>query len=891
MNDQLLSTLTALREGFIAKLPGRLVVLQALLDKVKRGKSGALAELHRAAHSLVGTAGTYRLMQVSEAARELENIASFLQEPVNEVDQHALDTAYAGLASCAARSALNLVSAQLKRTVSARVMVVEDDPEQAEWLRSVLEEAGYRVGMYSELESFRAALQEADLPAAVIMDMVFPEGDEAGAQIIAQMKQHSLKVVPVIFLSVRQDMAAKLAAHRAGATRYLTKPVEREALLRVIADSAALAPDTPYRVLVVDDSKSQLAVHSHMLRQADMEVCESGNPLEVLNILENFPAELLLLDMHMPECSGPELAAILHDDERYSGIPIVYLSTETDVSRQLLALDRGGDHFLSKPVNPMHLVSVVCLHARRFRQSKEQAEAMRAMRYEQERHQQALDAHAIVSVTDVSGNIQYVNDKFCAISGYAREELLGKNQRVVKSSVHPGEYFDAMWEAISSGKIWQGEICNRTKSGSLYWVQTSIVPFLDKSGLPYQYISIRTDITHLKGIEQALLVSKEAAESASRAKSEFLASMSHELRTPLNAILGFSQLFTMDARIPQDARENAREIERAGQHLLSLINDMIDLARIEAGKLGFSVEPVSMESVLKGSFSMVESFARERGIRLLVNGATGQDITVQADHLRLRQVLINLLTNAVKYNKPQGTVNLSCNLGEGKVRISVTDTGYGIPVELHGRIFNAFDRLGEERGDIEGTGIGLVITKRIVEAMGGTIGFESIVGQGSTFWVEMPLAIEGENHSLEQADDAVIQHATAQSDRPIVLYVEDNPMNVRLMQQIFAGRKNLELCLAGSAEEGMERANQLHPSLILMDINLPGMDGYKALELLKADEYTRHIPVVAITANAMKGDEERCLSSGFSAYQAKPLNISGFLMMLDQYIQSGSARG
>ena len=228
------------------------------------------------------------------------------------------------------------------------------------------------------------------------------------------------------------------------------------------------------------------------------------------------------------------------------------------------------------------------------------------------------------------------------------------------------------------------------------------------------------------------------AESANRTKSEFLSSMSHELRTPLNAILGYAQLFSMNPDLSDDIKEQARDIENAGRHLLALINDMIDLSRIEAGKMELSVEPVSVRAVTADAMAMVASLAETHGIGLVdVDCAGREDMVVHADNIRLRQVLINLLSNAIKYNRPHGSVRLACQARDGKVRISVADTGLGIPADKQSRIFNSFDRLGRETGAVEGTGIGLVITKRIVEAMGGSIGFDSTAGLGSTFWVEL----------------------------------------------------------------------------------------------------------------------------------------------------------
>ncbi|MBI3222535.1 MAG: response regulator [Nitrosomonadales bacterium] len=805
-------------------------------------------------------------------------------------------------------------------------------------------------------------------------------------------------------------MEARLAAHRAGAVSYLTKPVDTEHLLGVIGGFVDHEQIQPYRVLLVDDSRSQLAFHAHVLRTAGMEVRETDNPMLVYDILEDFAAEIVLLDMYMPQCSGVELASMLRDDRRYEGIPIVYLSSETSIARQVQALGSGGDHFLVKPADPEQLVTVVLKRARQFRRANEMEEQLRAAQYAQERKREALDAHAIVSIADVGGNIIYVNDKFCHISGYTREELMGSNHRIIKSGVHSAGFYADMWHTITGGDIWQGEVCNRAKDGRLYWVESTIVPFLDEHGLPYQYISMRTDVTRLKHsesekeqtlgrLEEAqaraqlgnwtadmltgalhwskeifhifghdpdgftpsveaflraihpddvelvkeserraattgqhdvvhrivrpdgeiryvhelargefdaqgrlvrlsgtvqdvtelkmaeieLLQAKEQAEAASRTKSEFLASMSHELRTPLNAILGFSQLLDMDADLNQENRGHAREIQRAGQHLLALVNDMIDLARIEAGKLELSIEPVQIASVMEESLSMMESLARKSGIRLIEKRCEKDDLTVHADYVRLRQALFNLLSNAIKYNRPEGSVCLACTCDAGRLRISVADTGPGIPLDMQARIFNAFDRLGEERGDVEGTGIGLVITKRIVEAMGGRVGFESTPGQGSTFWIELAL---GSGAAEQIAAPAVVAALTQTGKHRIkckVLYVEDNPMNVRLMQQIMSARKQLALMLADTAESGIAHAQAELPGLILMDINLPGMDGYAALEALKADARTAAIPVIAISANAMKGDRERGLEAGFCEYLIKPLDVAQFLAILDQF--------
>jgi signal transduction histidine kinase/CheY-like chemotaxis protein len=396
----------------------------------------------------------------------------------------------------------------------------------------------------------------------------------------------------------------------------------------------------------------------------------------------------------------------------------------------------------------------------------------------------------------------------------------------------------------------------------------------------------------LEIINHELELAMEAAKSANAAKSAFLSSMSHELRTPLNAILGFAQILTSDS-LPTtlaQKKEFANHVLKSGRHLLTLINEILDLAKVESGTVNLSMEPVALDDMLAECRGMVEPMGRARQIRMLFPDATGA--VLLADRTRLKQVLLNLLSNAVKYNREMGAVVFSCiAAGPGRVRLSVQDTGNGLTSAQVDNLFQPFNRLGQENGAEEGTGIGLVVTKRLVELMGGAIGVSSSVGVGSVFWIELGMT-EPARSALPNG--AVLplaprEPAARAGGQHTLLYVEDNPANLKLVQEIVAFRSDLHLLAAPDAHLGIDMAKAHQPRLILMDLNLPGMSGIDALHELRRDPATSHIPVLALTANAMPRDVERGKDAGFYRYLTKPINIDEFneaidstLAMLDQ---------
>ncbi|MEY2550735.1 MAG: hypothetical protein QOG12_879 [Verrucomicrobiota bacterium] len=396
------------------------------------------------------------------------------------------------------------------------------------------------------------------------------------------------------------------------------------------------------------------------------------------------------------------------------------------------------------------------------------------------------------------------------------------------------------------------------------------------------------DVTHRSRIEKALREAKEEADRANHAKSDFLSRMSHELRTPLNSILGFGQL--LDRQSPTEIqRPRIRYILSAGRHLLNLINEVLDISRIEAGNLQLSVEPVCIEEAIHEALDLMRPLAAERTIGLATSSPLESSTYVLADRQRLKQVLLNLLSNAVKYTAVSGSVTVAfSDSTKGLTRISVRDNGAGIAVDKLARLFTPFDRLGAEQSTVEGTGLGLALCQRLVQAMHGSIGVNSNLGTGSTFWLELPKAESPLQGLAAQMNSTASERATEEESRRI-LYIEDNFSNVTLVEQMLAERPALELMTAMQGRVGLELARQHSPDLILLDLHLPDMPGWQVLAQLKADHLTRTIPVVVISADATVPQVKRLVSAGARAYLTKPLDIGEFFRVLDEALAPATA--
>jgi len=455
--------------------------------------------------------------------------------------------------------------------------------------------------------------------------------------------------------------------------------------------------------------------------------------------------------------------------------------------------------------------------------------------------------------------------------------------------IHPADReaaLEVIGTATKSGSHFS--LLNRSQwpDGTVRWLRSAGHVYLDERGEPLRAIGISQDVTDHHAVEEQYLQAQqmeklmlqernEALERATQAKSDFLSSMSHELRSPLNAILGFAQLMAMDpATIAPAHKASVDQILEAGWYLLKLINDILDTAQIESGKLSVSPEHVSLSEVLVECQTLIEPLRHQHGIGLSFP-TFDRPCFVGADRTRLKQVIVNLLSNAIKYNRQRGTVAVEyATTASGRVRISVRDTGNGLTGEQQAQLFQPFNRLGREAGTEQGTGLGLVVSKGLIELMQGAIGVDSTVGVGSVFWIELP-ATAAPLLDLDSSPSAAGAHPQAPTDAPVrtVLYVEDNPANLALVEQLVARSPDLILLSARDGRLGLKVAREARPDVILMDINLPELNGLEAMKILRQDPTTAHIPVVALSANAMPRDVRKGLDAGFFQYLTKPIKV------------------
>jgi len=694
---------------------------------------------------------------------------------------------------------------------------------------------------------------------------------------------------------------------------------DRQALGQPEPASAALSPASctdAVNILIVDDEPKNLTVLESLLDDPGYRIvrAESGDQALLALVAEDFA--LLILDIRMPGMTGFELAQLVKERKKTAQVPIIFLTAYYNEDQHVLeGYGSGAVDYLHKPVNSTILRSKVAVFADLYRKNRERGMANRALlvevsqrrraeeqlrelndTLEQRMAQRTLALHA--SEEKYRRLFDSIDEGFCIIEKVHGDmgapldfryievnpafEIQGGVSNVVGKTVRQAfPDLTEQWYVTFDTILDTGEPSRFERELSVGGRVMELYAFRVEGKTQGRVAVIFKDISVRKRVDSELKDALAAAEKANRAKSEFLSSMSHELRSPLNAILGFAQL--MDTESPAIApvhKDSARQIVKAGWYLLELINEILDLAKIESGSLSISLESLSLDELLRDCQAMIEPHERKSGIRVRFAHPEAP-LFVLGDGTRVKQVVVNLLSNAIKYNRAGGSVDVTCSASPGeRVRVSFRDTGEGLGPDKLAQLFQPFNRLGQENGLEEGTGIGLVVSKQLIEFMGGAIGAQSTVGVGSVFWIELAAA-----HAVELPFDEIdLTPATAAeggAQQGTVLCIEENPANLLLISKLLARRPDIRLLTAMDATQGLAIANVALPDVILMDIKLPGMSGITALGLLAGNPLTAHIPVVAISANAMPNDIEKGMDAGFFRYLTKPIDVSQFMETLD----------
>ena len=514
---QFQARLKELRKSYEAKLPEKLAHIKGEWQNYIKGGESAhqhLLMMQLLVHRLSGSGATFGYQWVSEIAERIELLLKLLiekreQPSLTQKEQiqtqlitlDAMKTYAPSMNKGRTREDTKIRDVPETDSVAGKklLFMVEDDEEYALLLTAKLDQFGFMIRHFKNGEFFEKALIKQK-PVAILMDMDLPEGVYGGAEVIRRVNNGESKPIPVIFISLHKSFESRLQAVRAGATHYFVKPFEVESLVNAIAEISGGLPSVPYRVLIVDDDEELTEMYRMSLEADGFQVNVVNDSLGAMAVLEEFEPDLILMDVLMPGCNGIELATIIRQSREYDLTPIIFMTTEWRNDVKLVSMNLGSDDFLAKPIAPWSLVANLRGRIKRARTLRAGTTKNRDLMHELGKLSYAIDQHSIVSKTDVSGTIIHVNDKFCEISGYSREELLGQNHRLIKSSFHPPEMYVELWGDITSGKVWQGDLKNRNKNGEYYWASTTIVPILDDFGMPYQYISIRTETT--KGREQ-----------------------------------------------------------------------------------------------------------------------------------------------------------------------------------------------------------------------------------------------------------------------------------------------------------------------------------------------------------------------------------------------------
>jgi signal transduction histidine kinase/DNA-binding response OmpR family regulator len=713
--------------------------------------------------------------------------------------------------------------------MTQRVLLVEDSVVQAEMLRDDLLAAGYEVRLATDGHDALRQLGEARADA-VVTDVMMP--GMGGYELCRRIKaDRQTADIPVVLLTSLRDPVDIVRGLECGADNFITKPYELDQLLHRL--------DTVLR--------------SQDLRAAGR--FRMGVEVLVLGHTFTVSAERQqILDMLMSS-----FEELVNTNDRLREREEQLEQTQAELTAQIALSEQRREQLEESRAQLRHTLEVTGVATWKL--------ALPEARFEWSEN--ALSTLGLAPDTSIDTVPEF-------LSRVVEEDAAYLEGLVEALVADPSYALPDEWELRVVGR----DDRTRTFSGRLAGVEQAADGGVTANG-------IVVDVTRRRQLEEALEQARDEAERANRAKSEYLSRMSHELRTPMNSVLGFAQLLELSELAPED-RDSAERILAAGRHLLTLIDDVLDIARIESGNLTVSLEPVSVDDTVTAAVDLIRPQLADRQLTLSVTTGGCHEDHLLADRQRLLQVLINLLSNAVKYNAPEGQVTVACRTtAPGWHRVTVADTGPGIPPEAQERLFTPFDRLGADRSEITGTGLGLALSHSLVEAMGGHIGCDSTPGEGSTFWIELPVAPDPDPDGSATAGvgDAAVPSTDA-APPVTLLYVEDNPLNLELVRRALAYRPGTTLLHATSGEDGLAVAAEARPDLVLLDLHLPGVSGREVLQRLRSREHSRAVPVVVLSADATTTSAADILAAGADRYLTKPFDLLKLRRTVDELLEA-----